>query len=320
MKKLTAGIDVSKETLDISLYNGGKHDNITIANDKKSFVKFLKKYSSDDLQIVMEATGIYHLRIALEAHDLGYFVSVVNPLIIKRYGEMKMLRAKTDRVDARLIAEYGYEQSPKEFTPHSDDRMVLFQLLKAIEDLYKTRTEFRNRLESYTHGYPVSKEVGKTYRSMVQKIDREIERLKKKLQDSLDTHFPDQSSKLTSIKGVGKMTASMIMVFYGNFEQFETAKQAVSFAGLNPHPRQSGTSVKRGSSISKRGHALIRKTLYMSALSAKKHNPVYREYYERLLASGKSKKVALVAVAHKLLRHIFAIVKYDREWDPQYAK
>ncbi len=320
MKKLTAGIDVSKETLDISLYNGEKHDNITIANNKKAFVKFLKKYSSDDLQIVMEATGIYHLRIALEAHNWGYFVSVVNPLIIKRYGEMKMLRAKTDSVDARLIAEYGYEQNPEEFTPRSDERMVLFQLSKAIEDLHKTHTAFSNRLESYTHGCPVSKEVGKTYQSMVNKIEREIDKLKKMLFDYLDTHFPDQSSKLTSIKGVGKMTASMIMAFYGNFEQFETAKQAVSFAGLNPNPRQSGTSVKRGSNISKKGHALIRKTLYMSALSAKKYNPVYREYYERLLASGKLKKVALVAVAHKLLRHIFAIVKYDREWDPQYAK
>lgn len=320
MKKLTAGIDVSKETLDISIYNGEKHENFTISNNKKSFVKFLKKYSSDDLRVVMEATGIYHLRIALEGHALGYSVSVVNPLIIKRYAEMKMLRAKTDMVDARLIAEYGYEQNPKEFIPLSDERMVLFQLLKAIEDLYHVRTEFTNRLESYDHGYSVSKDVGQTYRSMVKKIEREIEKLKNKLIDYLDTHFPDQSSQLTTITGVGKNTAAMIIAFYGKFEYFETAKQAVSFAGLNPHPRQSGTSVRGGSAISKKGHALIRKTLFMSALSAKVHNPSCRAFYERLVASGKPKRVAHIAVAHKLLRHIFAVVKYDREWNPQYAK
>lgn len=319
MKKLVIGIDVSKMTLDISIYNGNIHKNRTIKNTESAMRTFLKKYSSKKPRVVMESTGIYHLKVALEAHRLGYRVSVVNPFIIKRFADMKMMRAKTDRVDARIIATYGYEQNPKEFIPKSKERMVLCQLLKSIEDLYLSRVEFRNRLESYKNGYPVSREVGKSYNSIVSKLNAELKRLKNELKDYLKEHFSQRYAKLEKICGVGLMTSSTIIAYYGKFENFDSAKKAVSFAGLNPNPKESGTSVKRGSRISKKGHAIIRKMLYMGALSAKRYNPQCKKMYDRLLAAGKHKKVALIAVAHKLLRQIYAVIKYDREWDPNYV-
>lgn len=319
MKRKVLGIDVSKETLDISIYDGNSHFHKTLSNKPSCLLKYLQKYSLESIHIVMEATGIYHLRIAMSVHEKGYNVSIVNPLIIKRYSEMKMSRVKTDKADAKIIAEFGYEQTPQTFNPASKERLTIIQLLKTLEDLHQTKSELNNRLEAYDCSIGSSSIARKSLISIVNKIDKEIKKLNKELDNFMDTNFPEIVSKLTQIPGVGPKTAATIIGYYGDFSDFETAKQAVSFAGLNPNPRQSGTSVHRGSNISKKGHSLIRKTLFMSALSGIRVNPEYKEYYQKMIVSGKAKKKALIAVANKLLRQIFAIIKYNRDWVLNYA-
>jgi transposase len=267
----------------------------------------------------MESTGIYHLRLAMIASEHGYKVSIVNPLIIKRYGEMKMRRVKTDKADAKLIAEYGYEQQPPLFKPVSKERSQIQQLLKGLEDLYHSKSQMSNRLEAYDYGLGITPALRESITTIINTIDEEIDKLTDELNDHMNTHYPQLKEKLTSIPGVGDKTASTIIAYYGEFENFETAKQAVSFAGLNPNPRQSGTSVNKGSNISKKGHSIIRKTLYMCSLSLVRCNPEFKSYYEKMVSGGKAKKKALVAVANKILRQIFAVMKYDREWIPYYA-
>ena len=313
------GMDVSKETVDISVYNGKYHKHKILTNTPKSLLTHLKKFDLQSTHLVMESTGIYHLRLAMAATERNYNVSIVNPLIIKRYGEMKMRRAKTDKADAKLIAEYGYEQQPPLFKPASKERSQIQQLLKGLEDLSHSKSQMSNRLEAYDHGLGITPALRESITTIINTINEEIDKLTDELNDHMDKHYPELKEKLTSIPGVGAKTASTIIAYYGEFENFETAKQAVSFAGLNPNPRQSGKSVNKGSNISKKGHSLIRKTLYMCSLSLVRCNPEFKSYYENMVAGGKAKKKALVAVANKILRQIFAILKYDREWIPYYS-
>lgn len=309
------GLDVSKEKVDLSVYNGTDHYCKILKNTPKTLLHFVKNYQPEQLLIVMESTGIYHLRIAMAAIEQGYSVSIVNPLIIKRYGEMKMRRVKTDKADAKLIAEYGYEQEPPLFKPASKERNQLLQILKGLEDLYQSKTQMKNRLEAYDYGLGIAPALRASIISVIEVIEEQIKKLNDELDDHIEKHYPKEHQKMISINGVGKKTSSTILAYYGGFENFENSKRVISFAGINPHPRQSN----RGSSISKRGHSLIRKTLYMCSLSLVRCNQEYKEYYEHLLARGKAKKQALVAVSCKLLRQLFAIVKYDREWEPYYA-
>jgi len=313
------GMDVSKETVDISIYNGSYHSHKVLKNTPRVLLSYIKKYDKQTLHLVMESTGIYHLRLAMAASEHGYMVSIVNPLIIKRYGEMKMRRVKTDKADAKLIAEYAYEQKPPLFRPASKERSQIQQLLKGLEDLHQSKSQMKNRLEAYDHGLGITPALRESITKIISTIDEQIDKLTDELNDNMDKYYPELKEKLTSIPGVGAKTASTIIAYYGEFENFQTAKQAVSFAGLNPNPRQSGTSVNRGSNISKKGHSIIRKTLYMCSLSLVRCNPEFKCYYEKMVSEGKAKKKALVAVANKILRQIFAILKYDREWTPYYS-
>lgn len=313
------GMDVSKDTVDLSVYNGADHYCKTLRNTAEVLLKFVKHYDPTDTQLVMESTGIYHLRLAMAAIERGYRVSIVNPLIIKRYAEMKMRRVKTDRADAKLIAEFGYEQQPPLFKPASKERSQLMQILKGLEDLYQSKAQMSNRLEAYDHGLGIAPVIRESITSVIEAIDKQIDKLTDELDNHIGKFYPKENAKITSITGVGKKTSSTILAFYGCFENFENSKRVISYAGINPHPRQSGKSVNKGSSISKRGHSLIRKTLYMCSLSLVRCNPEYKEYYEKLLSRGKAKKQALIAVSCKLLRQLFAIIKYNREWEPYYS-
>lgn len=313
------GMDVSKDTVDLSVYNGADHYCKTLRNTAEALLKFVKHYDPTDTQLVMESTGIYHLRLAMAATERGYRVSIVNPLIIKRYAEMKMRRVKTDRADAKLIAEFGYEQQPPLFKPASKERSQLMQILKGLEDLYQSKAQMSNRLEAYDHGLGIAPVIRESITSVIEAIDKQIDKLSDELDNHIDKFYPKENAKITSISGVGKKTSSTILAYYGCFENFENSKRVISYAGINPHPRQSGKSVNKGSSISKRGHGLIRKTLYMCSLSLVRCNPEYKEYYEKLLSHGKAKKQALIAVSCKLLRQLFAIIKYNREWEPYYS-
>jgi transposase len=315
------GIDVAKKKLDVSFFNGKEHQQLNCDYTEMGMGDIVQRIEQDrrsNFTITMEATGTYHLRVATFLHEKGYNVSVVNPLIIKRYSEMKMLRAKTDPVDARLIAEYGYEQKAAIFKPRMPECQELLDLLKTIDGFYQIKTQNRNRLEALTQSVGYSERAVASIQRINSIVDEEVKNIERRIKQLIQEHYSEEYNRLITIPGIGKRTAAAIIGYFQKFEQFETAKQVASFIGINPSRRESGTSIRGRGAISRKGNRYLRKLFYMAALSASRHNHSCAQLYSRLLADGKEKKVALIAVANKLIRQVFAIAKYQREYNPLY--
>jgi transposase len=319
--KLSIGIDVSKKKLDISVFNGSRHICSSVSNSISGILALhshISKEKYSELMITMEATGTYYLKAAKKLYELGYEVSVMNPLIIKRFSEMKMLRAKTDTVDSKTIAEYGFYHEPKLYKPKNKEMELVLHLLKALEDINILKNETVNRVEALKQNPDTSDEVFDIYRSLLKEYGFKIKEIEKRIKELMKDN--EIYKRMKTIPGVGDRIASAFVSVFDNFKDFDNAKQAASFIGVNPSPYQSGTSVNGKGSISKKGNGYLRKLLYMGALSASKHNKSCRELYERLLLKGKDKTLALIAVANKLVRQIFAIVKYNRVYCENYQK
>ena len=326
--KQVIGIDVSKDKLAISIYNGSKHTSFEIGNDIKAIDKELIKKLDKGLDIksevlfVMEATGVYHLKIASHlATTLDFKVGVVNPLTINRYMQMNLSRCKSDKADSKLIAEYGYQYS-KDITlyvPKGEIETQIENILRAIDDFNNQLTVVKNQLHAISFVPNASKKVIKSYMNLIEYIDNQIDSLKKELEDITKDNFKDDIDLLKSIPGVGNTLASIVIGFFGGFKNFNKAKEAISYIGLNPSVYQSGTSVKGKGSISKKGNPYIRKILYVCAWSAMTHNKQCKELYERLKAKGKNGKVAIIAVASKLLRQAFGVLKSGVVYNENYV-
>ncbi|MBU4270201.1 IS110 family transposase [Candidatus Dependentiae bacterium] len=319
--KLSIGIDVSKKTLDVVFFNGESFIPYNFLNNQDGIQRLIQeilKYREYEVIITMEATGVYHLNLANQLYAQGYTVSVMNPLVIKRFSEMKMVRAKTDSVDARVIAQFGFEQNPYIYTPKPDNCQGIVYYLKAIEDLLHLKTQNSNRIEALSCCNDAPRGIVESLRKVNECITMEIKEAEKAIKNIIKQHNQEQYQRLKKIPGIGDRTSSAIIGYFNEFECFETAKQVVSFIGVNPSPRISGTSVRGRGAISRKGNKYLRKLFYMAALSASRHNHSCEQLYNRMLLKGKDKKLALTAVANKLIRQVFAIVKYKREYIYQY--
>jgi len=321
MERMVMGIDVSKEELDYCIYDGRTYRQGAMLNQVESIRQTFKSYAAvrDRLQIVMEATGTYHLKLCSLLLGRGFRLSVVNPLIIKRYSEAKMLRAKTDPVDARLISIYGYEQQPALWKPRSIQQRKMIAMLRAVEDLIQTRTDYERRLEALAQIPEAPGIIKRSYCQLIRTLNRKAEQLDQMTLAIAQSQFQEDYQRLVSIDSVGAKTAVIMLAYFGHFEEFESSKQLVSYIGTNPSPRQSGNSVQGRGCISKKGNPYIRKQLFMTSLSAVQHNPACRDFYRHLRENGKEHKVARIAVVNKLVRQIYAVVKYNRNYDPNYA-
>jgi len=318
--KISVGVDVSKDTLDVA-FVGKNIAQRSFSNSEwgiGSLLKIISEQVETEIVVTMEATGVYHLNLAVHLLEAGLTVSVVNPLIIKRYGEMKMLRAKTDPVDARMIADYGYNQEPILFVPKPKECQQIVGFLNVIEDYLGIKTQNTNRLESLQFQPERQIEIIDSIKRINGQIDREIKVIEKMIHEVLIENNKDAYNHVMSIPGIGKRTASAMIGYFNHFENFETAKQVSSYIGINPSPYSSGSSVRGRGSISKKGNGYLRKLLYMAALSASRSNEQCKNLYKRLLAQGKCKKVILIAIANKLLRQIFAIIKFRRDYSSNY--
>jgi transposase len=319
--KMSIGIDVAKRKIDVAFYDGESFKFSSFKNTRDGIEDFLKSIPSwpkDSILITMEATGSYYLLPAILLSEQGYAVSVVNPLIIKRYGQMKMNRIKTDKADAKLIADYGYHQKPYIFSQICIESHQIRQLLHAIDGLTTTITQCMHRIESLEGNPYASSVLVESLKRCIKLTRQEVKVLEKEMLIIIDNKYSTQYRQLNSIPGIGKRSAATIIAYFGSFEDFASAKKVASYLGITPMPKESGTSLKGIPSISKQGNPYIRKMLYMAALSASRFNRPCKNLYERLVEKGKPKKLALIAVENKLLRQVFAIVKHDRWYDDAY--
>lgn len=323
--KTVIGIDVAQDSLAVSIYDGRHHEVIEIDYTQTALRKNLLnrfKKEKESVVFVMEATGIYHTKLTYLLCENAFKVSVLNPFVIKKYAEMNLMRVKTDSVDAKLIAQYGYEYQSKLlfYVLKSDARVHVDNTIKVIDDLLQQKTMSKNQRHALKKQAHHCKDILSSYDRHIKFINKEIVKLEKYLERLLNESFAEEYKLLRSIPGIGLKTSSMIIAIFDSFKAFENPKQACSFAGIAPNPYQSGTSVKGRGRISKRGNPLARKILYMGALSATIHNPMIRSQYQRLVENGKSKMVAMVAAANKLLRQAFGVLKSGVPFDAEYMK
>jgi len=311
------GVDISKLFFDVAILRNGEYHYYKFSNDVCGFAAFLKEINKDD-QVVMEASGPYYLRLACYLIKEGIAVSVINPLVIRRFCQMRMSRAKTDKKDAKMIAEYGKTEQPGLWEAPQQQVIALQQMDALLANLTKEQTALSNQLKSFESSGMLTKQLAKVIHKELLHKQELIKKLTKTMQQIAETHYAAMLTNLESIPGMGKKTAMMLVVLSGGFTKFEDYRKLSSYVGLCPRIFESGTSVKGKSRICKMGMSKIRAMLYLCAWSAKRCNKSCRELYERLLAKGKAKRLALIAVANKLLKQAFAIATRQTKYTENY--
>lgn len=302
------GIDISKLSFDVAIKkDSDKYSHYKFSNDDKGFADFTAILNKDLDVCVMEASGPYYLKLAHYLFDRNISVSVVNPLVIRRFSQMRMSRTKTDKKDAAIIAEYGKAETPELWQPEADYVLEIKQMQAYVEQMNKSRTGFLRQKEAFKQNTVESLVLNESLDKMIAILEIEIANIENKMIAIISYYHGQLFKQMQSIPGIGKKTAMLLIVISGGFAKFDNARQLSSYIGISPRIFESGTSVKGKSKICKMGMSRIRAMLYICSWSAKKCNNACKELYDRLVEKGKARKVALIAVANKLLKQAFAL-------------
>lgn len=301
----SAGIDISKDWLDAHLHPDGSYRRF--GNDTaghKALFKWLAGWPVE--RIAYEATGAYHR--ALEQAGRTLPLVKLNPRRARRFAEATGTLAKTDRVDAAMLARMAAILKPDLRPVKSEALAQLSELVVARESLIKDRTALANRAKNLT--LPMLKKQNEQRRLLIAKQIKTIDEAATAL---IDAH-PDLARKrdiIVSIKGLGSVTANQLVADMSELGCLDN-KQAASLAGLAPVARQSGQW--KGKSFIQGGRANVRQALYMPALVAIRFNPDLKAKYAALIAAGKPTKVAITAIMRKLIVMANALLKDNRIW------
>lgn len=308
------GIDVSKLVFDVTDSEGHYYQFKNSLSGFKKFVKLLDNAS----HCVMEATGYYHYQLAYYLLESGIAVSVENPLSVKRFIQMKLSKIKTDKSDSKLICEYGKQVEMKLWTGHSSHQQECLQISRLLSTYTKQSTMLKNKIEGESVLGTPSPFVVRSLNRSLKQLKKEMTSLEDKLLLLVKKEHQDLLTRLETIPGIGRKTSLMLIVLTDGFERFTSGSELCSYSGLTPIIRTSGSSVSGRSRISKIGNQKLRNLLFMCSFNACKYNKACRAIYERLVAKGKSKKLALIAVCNKLLKQAFAIAKSGLIYDDTY--
>jgi transposase len=314
MTKTYLGLDVAKAKVDCALLINGKVKSKVVSNNPEGFENltvWLVKQGVDQVHACCEATGTYSEAVALYLHDQGHLVSVVNPAQIAAYAQSQLSRAKTDNLDARLIARYCERESPAPWTPPPVEERVLLALLRDLQNLQAMQQAESNRLGT---AHTV---IHERIERHLEFLDREIEKLRKLIEEHIDHHdnLRGRRDLLDSVPGLGEHTIPWLIAYLGDGQRFPGSKCAVAFFGLCPKPHQSGSSVRGRSRIAKTGHADMRHVLYMPAMVAYSRCKAFAPFVQRLKAAGKPPMVIIVALMRKLVAIAHAILKSGKPFN-----
>jgi transposase len=296
-------------------------------NCKRGFNQLLKwvrksKVVIDEPVFVMEATGIYYEPLAYHLHKLGLQVSVVLPNKVKHYAKSLNVKSKTDIIDARLIGQMGAERSLELWQPPCP----VFKNLRAITrlccDLKGQKTIFQNRLESVEAGSEPVGFVIQSTKLIIARLDKEIEKCEAEMAAVIQSEqwLNEKVKKLLTIPGVGLITAAIVIAETQGFKLINNVKQLASYAGYDVVERESGTSIKGRTKISKKGNSRIRAALYFPALVASRHNQKLKAVYQRINKNKPSKMVGAVALQRKLIILMYTLWKKDTVYEHKEEK
>lgn len=314
--KFILGIDISKKNFDAALLlPNKKRKNKKFVNAQSGFVQlsqWLEKNNVVELHACLEATNVYGHALAEHLFDEGFNVSMVNPARVKGFAQSELLRTKTDKQDASLIARFCLAMNPSLWMPEPKNVRELKALVRRLDAMIEMKQQEVNRLD-------VAELIVR------EDIEGHIEMLTAnitKIQDNIQKHIdndPDLRSKkelLLSIPGIGEKTVGVLLSYFASIQNFNSAKQLACFCGVTPKISQSGTSVNRYGSMSKVGPSKLRKALFFPAMVALKYNPPMMLLKERLTAAGKPKMLIIGAAMRKLVHIIYGVLTSKTVFDP----
>ncbi|QMT41572.1 IS110 family transposase [Neisseria shayeganii] len=311
-KLLAVGLDVSKLTIDACF---GGRDIIQVKNNPsgiETLIERIREYEKQSycIHACCEYTGNYYLALANALFEQGIKISVVNPLSIKLYADYNLRRTKTDKQDARLIALYCQKESPPAWRPLPVSRANLKNLNRRIDQLLVLLNAEQNRHQV------ADERVKPSIERMMGAIQSEIENCRAELQSVIesDAGLHQQQKLLTGIVGVGKTTAAWLLSVLVDMDKFASAKKLISYLGLSPIIKQSGTSVK-AHKLSKMGDKSVRKALYPAARAACLNSKLWRPWFEAKIKQGKHPKQVYVLMMVKIVKYAYAILKSGQPFD-----
>jgi len=307
MQQLTAGIDVAKQHLDLAIHPSQEHQRFT--NDAEGCAALLQSLNNTSVtRIIIEATGGYERLIVTELLAAGLPVFVVNPRQVRDFAKAMGQLAKTDRIDAQVLARFGQVATLQPRQMPDENAAALQELLARRRQLVGMRTAESNRL-----AMAASKRVRRSIEQIVKSLDRQLQQIDRDM-DKLIKDSPawrEREDLLRSVPGVGKTTARTLVAELPELGKC-SRQQIAALVGVAPINRDSGQY--RGRRMVWGGRAAVRAVLYMATLTAARCNPVLKAHYQSLLAAGKRKKVALVACMRKLLTMLNAMVRENQHW------
>lgn len=319
MNRAIMGIDIAKDNLHVVLLDDDREHAKSFPNNAKGFVQlhaWLRNRKVAAVHACLEATGAYGEALAVELHEQGHTVSVVNPARIKGFAQSELLRNKTDGIDAGVIARFCKAMAPEPWMPPSPEIRALQGLTRRLSGLIDARRQELNRATVPGIVGPVATSI----RSHIEHLDAQIAALEQQIRDHIDHHpsLRDQRELLISIPGIGEKTAARLLGELPDVAQFVSAKQVSAYAGLVPQHHQSGSSVKGKPRLSKKGNRQLRQALYFPAVVALHRNPIIARFAQRLAAAGKSKMAIIGAIMRKLLHIAYGILKSRKAFDPNF--
>lgn len=303
---VNVGVDVGKWMLDVCIYEKDIHwQDENTSEGIKRILKRLSYYRVE--RLVMEATGRYQLNLATAAHSKAIPVCVIKPLSIRRYAGAIEQLAKTDKIDAYVIAEFAAVVQPEPTPKVSKNLRAIKDLLSRRRQIMEMRTKELNRIQVMGKAFETS------CRRLIKCLDAEITRIEKKLDQYVErqSEWSEQKAILKSAPGVGD---TLVYTLLADMPELGTLtnKQVASLVGVAPINRDSGRS--RGKRRIQGGRACVRTILYMATLSATQCNPIIKAFYQQLVAQGKHKKVAITACMRKFITMLNAMVRDNAEW------
>lgn len=312
------GIDVSKDSFVAAYPAKSGYSTKTFKNTISGVRQFISSLP-EGCHCVMESTGNYSMLLLYLLQQANITVSMENPQKIKHFARAMLSTTKTDEIDAKLIALYGEKMEPVPYKIPSESIILLKQKRTVLRQLKKQLLMMTNLQESMAvlpKQDPTSKasieQTIKFLRKQISKMEEEITNLSNK-------EYKRQMDLLTSIKGISNTIASALIIATGGFTYFSSAKQISRFLGLCPTYQQSGTSVNVKGHINRNGDTYLRSQLYVAAVSSTACNSACREAFVKMKERGKAGKVAIIAVANKLIRQAFAVVTNNRPYVDGYV-
>jgi len=314
-----AGIDVAARKLDVARLSDTGSAQLRQFEQSpaghRELVAYLRKHQVE--AVVMEATGIYYLDAAVALHNAGIPVSVINPRAAHHFTKVMLQDSKTDRIDARLLAEYARRMTLKPWQAPKEDWLALRDIARRINQLTGMRTAEKNRLHALQAQQHTRKTMIDELVAHIEQLEHSIKRLTKVAVDVIDQDpaLARYDACLISTTGIARASAVALLGELCLLPQELRSNQISRQAGLDVRLTESGSSIDRPGRLSKVGNAYLRAALHMPSLSLVRHDPRAKAHYEALIARGKKKMQALCAVQRKMLTGLWACMHANEPFD-----